>query len=352
MGSSESAQSRKIRAALDRQELKKLCSTVYTSNLIDSPEQIVRRNLYYILGELFSGAILSHRTAIEGGPSIDGLIVLTYKYTKKVSLPGCTVRLVEGAGPQQGDTAFIGNLFIASRERAVLENLQSSRGVMSKVLSKVQLEEYLYKICRIHGEGELNKLRDQARELSVSLGLGKEFIKLDKLIAALLSSSASHTLHSLPAQARAKGRPYDAARIALFSKLVAKLSNAVMPMVADDNRSGERLKNMAFFEAYFSNFIEGTEFEVAEAKEIVFDNKIIHNRSDDAHDILGTFQIVASNHEMQQTPTSFQELLDLLSHRHHQLMAARTDKNPGRFKAIANRAGGTIFVAPDLVRGS
>ena len=36
----------------------------------------------------------------------------------------------------------------------------------------------------------------------------------------------------------------------------------------------EAFANLAFFEAYFSNFVEGTEFVVDEAAEIVFGNQI------------------------------------------------------------------------------
>ena len=48
----------------------------------------------------------------------------------------------------------------------------------------------------------------------------------------------------------------------------------------------------AFFEAYFSNFIEGTEFEIDEAEEIVFGGVIPEERPADAHDVLGTFGVV------------------------------------------------------------
>ena len=35
---------------------------------------------------------------------------------------------------------------------------------------------------------------------------------------------------------------------------------------------------LAFYEAYFSNFIEGTEFDVIEAADIVFNNVIPRDR--------------------------------------------------------------------------
>src|SRR3546814_14928434 len=45
-------------------------------------------------------------------------------------------------------------------------------------------------------------------------------------------------------------------------------------------------------------------------------------------------------------------LLTLMQSRHAVLMGARPDKQPGRFKREANRAGSTLFVAPDQVEGT
>src|SRR5262249_9427272 len=107
-----------------------------------------------------------------------------------------------------------------------------------------------------------------------------------------------------------------------------------------------------FFEAYFSNFIEGTEFAVDEAADIVFKGHIPKARPEDAHDVLGTWRVVSDNHEMSRLPGDFAELKTLLKNRHAQIMEGRPEKGPGRFKADPNRAGSTMFVAPDLVDGT
>ncbi|MBM3860493.1 MAG: hypothetical protein FJ395_12690 [Verrucomicrobia bacterium] len=109
---------------------------------------------------------------------------------------------------------------------------------------------------------------------------------------------------------------------------------------------------MAFFESYFSNYIEGTEFELAEAYDIVFHQRIPAQRPQDAHDILGTFRVVSNSEEMVRTPETFEQFVTLLKTRHHSIMAARPDKAPGVFKQVPNRAGETFFVSPDLVRGT
>ncbi len=71
-----------------------------------------------------------------------------------------------------------------------------------------------------------------------------------------------------------------------------------MPDREDRDLSGEPFYNLAFFDAYFSNFIEGTRFRVEDAREIVFEGKIPAQRPKDAHDVIGTYQVLSSRHEM------------------------------------------------------
>lgn len=96
-----------------------------------------------LLGLLFPDAVMSHRSALEGGISPQGHVVLTYKYSKTVTLPGLTIRLIRGPGPDEDDTPFLENLFISSRGRAYLENLQHTRVRIStaKNLSQEEIEK-------------------------------------------------------------------------------------------------------------------------------------------------------------------------------------------------------------------
>jgi hypothetical protein len=112
----------------------KIAAKIYTTNLNDTPENIIRRNLFFILGELFPDAVMSHRSAFECRPTSDGHIYLTYGYTKKISLPGITVHLLEGHKALSGDYPFMGGLHMSCSARAYLENLQTgySRDGVSK----------------------------------------------------------------------------------------------------------------------------------------------------------------------------------------------------------------------------
>lgn len=353
-GSADTTLSKAIGRAVKAGKLRKLIKRVYTSNMQDSLEDIVARNRYFILSKLFPNAVLSYRTAFEISPTKNGVLFLTYRYTKKISLPGLIINLVKGPGPIERDTLFLGKLHLASRPRAYLENMQKSRerdGII-KTLGKEEIEGQLEKLCQIHGQKELNQLRDQARKIAKSLQWVKEFKALDQLIGAILGTHSIAILQTERGHARARKEPYDQHRVELFAHLAAILKTQPLEKRENTATASIALKNLAFFESYFSNYIEGTEFLIEEAADIIFNYKSIPGRSDDAHDIIGTYRMVSNIKEMQKVPISIQQLIQLLQERHSILMQSRFDKAPRRFKEKTNRAGETIFVAPELVMGT
>lgn len=318
------------------------------------PGDIIKRNIFSILGHLYPGAVLSHRSAFEFKPTSTGQLFVTYKYTKKIKLPGVTLNFQKGSGPIPGDNPFSGALYVAQRPRAFLENLQSSRktGPDSKTLPSPMIEEKLEQIIRVNGEEELNTLKDNARKIALELGMHKAFEKLNLLISALLTTHSSKILTSPVAKARAFGEPYDPSRLALFEILFQELTQNEFRNYKEENTSDKAFRNFAFFESYFSNYIEGTQFEISQAKQIIATQQPIPARNEDSHDILGTYQIVANRKEMKITPSSSQALIDIIKYRHKVLLSAREDKNPGVFKDKNNFAGSTSFVDKTLVQGT
>ncbi|KKL80195.1 hypothetical protein LCGC14_2007170 [marine sediment metagenome] len=206
-GSSDSNISKQISKLNKSGKIRKIAPKLYTSNQYDTAEEIIRRNLFSILGHLYPGAVLSHRSAIEFEPTSTGQLFLTYKYTRKAELPGLTLRLLEGNGPIGGDNPLAGDLYASQRARAYLENLQTSRkpGPDSKTLPIAEIERRLAQIITVNGEEELNKVRDNARMISKKLGLNAEFSKLNNIISALLTTHSAKILESPVAAARAFG---------------------------------------------------------------------------------------------------------------------------------------------------
>lgn len=353
-GSSDSTISKKISQLEKEGKIKKLAPRLYTGNLEDEPEKIIRRNLFTVLGHLYPGAILSHRSALEFKQTSTNQIFLTYKYTKKAKLPGLAIRFLEGSGPIEGDNEISNGLYASQKERAFLENFQPSRkpGPDAKTLTLPEIEEKLEQIVQVNGEEELNKVRDTARIISAKLDMPKEFEKLNAVISALLTTRPSKILQSPIAAARAFGIPYDSFRYELFGKLYQELNQFEFQRLDDPNVNSTSFKNFAFFESYFSNYIEGTKFEINQAKEIIETQKPISTRHEDSHDVLGTYQIVANRKEMSIIPKTPDELIEILKYRHKILLSARQDKNPGKFKDKNNFAGQTAFVDVNLVRGT
>jgi len=330
-----------------RGEIRKIAPNLYTSNMVDEVGAIVRRNKWQIVGLLYPDAIISERTAAgmkEGEP-----IFIISERSRAVEAGGIVIRPQKGAPPQPSDVRFMGSLYMASPARIILDNAglsRSGRDGVPRKLSKVELEEYLDDLIKRYGEESINKLRDDMRALAPKLGLEAEFEAVNRMISALLRTHESK-LESKTGIARSTGFPFDGNRVTLFAGLYDELEKNA-PVI----RAGKYSETLAFFEAYFSNFIEGTEFEVVEAREIVFKNIMPPNRPQDAHDIKGTFDIVSNGKEMGKTPRTFDDLIGLMQSRHKTLMGGRPDKEPGIFKIKANRAGSTDFVAPNLVLGT
>ncbi len=151
--------------------------------------------------------------------------------------------------------------------------------------------------------------------------------------------------------ARVAGQPFDQQRLDLLTGLLGTL-HRTPPAPRPALGSSERWQWEPFFEAYFSNFIEGTEFGVEEARQIAIDGVEFYDRPQDAHDVAATYRIVSDPDAASRVPSTGQDLVDQLREQHALLMAARPEKQPGMFKSRPNYAGGYAFVAPDMVEGT
>src|SRR5438105_10935868 len=69
---SNAAIRREVARAHAQGRLRKLASRLYTRNLTDEPEVIVRRHLWPLVAAYFPGALIADRTALENKPTPDG----------------------------------------------------------------------------------------------------------------------------------------------------------------------------------------------------------------------------------------------------------------------------------------
>ena len=354
---STAAAHRRLRRHAAAGKLRSLGHGLYTDDLVSPLERVSRREMLSIAAALVPGGVISHRSALEGGSVPDGVLHMTGPRRQQFELPGLTIRVRRGPGPLPADaripTAVPGHAtYRACEARALLENLQVSRARRPQdrhVLGQAGVERWLDTLLSRHDEATLNRLRDQARTIADSLGGQKEFAKLDGIIGTLLGTRKT-TLRHPRAIARSHGRPIDAARVDLFLK-VAEYLNAHPPTIRP---AAARLDPSlgAFIESYFSNYIEGTEFELEEAHRIVMSGQPAPSREDDSHDVIGTFNAILRSVVDSPLPATHDAFERQLQDWNAQVLFARPSQHPGQWKAENNRAGNTRFVDRSLVRGT
>ncbi|PIK14728.1 Fic family protein [Halobacteriovorax sp. JY17] len=335
-------------------KIRKIYTGLYTSVMND---QLLKEKMRYswpiIVSNCFKSSVVSYRTAIEFKPSPEGYIFLVSKNTKLIEIGGIKFKHIRGVVESSGNRNSLMGANIACKERAFLELLITSRSMPEddRYLDQKNIEEKLEELLKQTGENGLNEFRDKAKEISVELNLSQSFKKLDKIIGSLLGSNTTD-LKSPKAISRAKGLPIDTDRIALFMNLASHMETLTYPKISHQFTSIEHIENKSFFESYFSNYIEGTEFLIEEAEEIIFDKKEIENRVQDSHDILGTFEVCSDMNFMKSSPDNSSDFINDLQTVNRRILSTRDDKSPGDFKVKPNKAGNTYFVAPDYVEGT
>lgn len=360
--SGDEAFDRKIRREHEAGRLTRIASGIYLEPTTESVESVIRRNWFRIVGKLVPGGVATDRTGMDGQPWRDRLdgqangeafVFMSAPRTRDViKLPGLVINIREGVGNVEGDIPYLGT-WLAGPIRKLLDNIVPSRARSgpSRTIGQAEVEKRLDSLCTTHGEAHLNDIRDKARALAPLIDREKEFAVLNGMISTLLRTRASKGL-TPQGRARAQGHPLDPDCIGRLIKLVQYMQSRAPVTVVDADTTPERRMSGAFMESYFSNFIEGTEFAIGEAIEIVFEGKMPDARPEDGHDVLGTYLQLIDLGGRSAAEIDADTFIDEVQERHRRLMDARPSIRPGAFKTKPNQAGDTSFVHPDLVRGT
>lgn len=333
--------------------LVRLARGIYSVNVTDEPATVVHRHWREIVARRFPRAVVTDRSAVRGLPH-NNLLFLASTRDGSLELPGLTIVSRKGPGPVEGDIAVGAGIHMASRPRALLDNTRATRRTGNRpaaTLSRSELADWVDHLCAVDGTSRVDDYRRTAEKLASQLDISPERVKLlNDLVGAALgtrqSPSASKVL-----RARSRGVPFDQSRVLRLELLADYLRTVVSthPALPED---APRRATLPFWEAYFSNFIEGTEFAPDEAAHIVFEGVIPEGRAEDAHDILGTYQLVSDETELRRRTASADEFIDKLRSWHRIILGGRPDKRPGELKLTSNQVGSTVFVSPQLVEGT
>jgi hypothetical protein len=351
-GSLPASEARKLQRQAKAGTLVRVCNGVYAPPL-EATElaAVVRRNWARIVGLVVPGGVVSHVSAFRGGILPNGDLVLSHpaSFNRKVQLPGLVLRVLHGPAFLPGDLPIqTSGLHFASRPRMLLENLGKKGAIRA---SRTEVESYLVAVLNASGEKALNDIRDQAAALAPSLGATRSLEELRGLIGALLGTHAKGELRTREGLAVAHGAPVDQERFARFDALAGHLRGAPLPRI--ENRiTGLARQHFAFIESYFSNYVEGTKFDIERARDIVMNQAIVQNRPKDSHDVLGVFRLAITSPYRDSPPVAGPEFLDGLETWHANMLNMRPEANPGKPKLEVNYAGTTKFVEPGMVRGT
>lgn len=347
------------RASLSRQakagRITQVGKGIYLSGTSLPVPDAMRKHRFELAARYWPGAVICDRSALTGGELTDDWLFICHPQPDRGSdlvLPGLTISVRVGPGPLPGDMPFLEGLHLSGPVRSLVENLPSPGrpplGRPARAAGRETVEGRIDSEARNGGDGRIAALLGQLDVIRPSLPPAPaETVR--ELLATLLGTYRGTGPVSARLRARIDGTPFDQQRIELFAGFRDHLlETAPSPR----NAEGDRWEWLPFFEAYFSNFIEGTKFDVKEALRIAVDGEVPATRPADAHDVQATYRIATDPRLCAHAAKSGAEFLEQLREVHSVLMAARPDMKPGIFKDVDNYFGGYKFVEPDLLEGT
>ena len=344
--------------AVQEGRIRKLAPKVYSADLVSLPSEIIVENRWRVLARVLPGAVIADRSAAEDGRVVSGrLFVVSELPRKSIRLPGLEIRVRPG-NPIEApvpDLLWVEGLRMSSPARTLLDNLAESRsrdGRAGRTLSLPELEDWLARKSLAWGAERLERLRLDTVGLAEALGATGHLDAVGRLFDQVSGCLPLRPQAGPLLVALAQGRAWDERRVVMFDRAAVDATQLPPSLVPDWLPPPETPGELPFYESYFSNYIEGTEFTIDEARRIVDTQQPPAARPADGHDILGTYQCVSDPIGRRATTDDPDELVGHLIDRHRTILAGRPDQEPGCWKTEANRVGAYDFVAPELVEGT
>ncbi|KQO98452.1 Fic family protein [Leifsonia sp. Leaf264] len=333
--------------AVSQGKLRRIAQGIYTDDMRRPLDEVVAENWQRIVGHELPGAVITDRSAFTGKP-VDGHLFVAHTRARTLELPGLTIVPASGPAAQPDDIPVSGGLYLASEHRGFIDNAKPSRAVRGRpprTLTREEIHTRIAELTPTRTKEQWARFQKNAEGYAAASAQPEGLADISAALGAATGDRPSVDSPSTLMNALKTGRPYDHARVKLFQKFADDLKQQPpRPRTPTANQ-----EYLPFFDAYFSNFIEGTEFGVEEAAKIAIDGQIPVDRPEDAHDVAGTYRIVNDPAEMALTLTTFADFEDAMKRRHAAIMEGRPGRRPGEYKLLSNRAGDTEFVHPDQV---
>lgn len=310
-------------------EFIRLAPGIYTNNFTESQIQDIKNKIEDILVRLNVNGIVMYESAIHFDSNTIWIASTT---ERKISVGSLQINVIKGNEKelQVDHTEKRNNLRFPDPYLTLLQN----HSVRKTDLKRIQPEKATLKF--IDFLVEKNRVDNYKQDLTV---IAEQMGYLKELPLALKSIEQQF-----------KHNPQcDNQRILMFSKLAQHITAfenqyETVPFNTHD------IDKFSFFESYFSNYIEGTIFEVDEALSIVFDPKYKYTRHKDGNDIIKTYETIKNNINQPVDISNHLIFLNTIKQWHKDMFSHRTGEIVvGDFKKFKNKAGNTHFVEPDKV---
>lgn len=353
--------------AVAASKIRRLAPRIYSADLSATPEELILRNWAQIANHLVPGAVIVDRSAARPQAiAQDRLLTLAAETSRRrIKLPGLEIRIRQ-AKKQPGDSIYSQGLLMSSNARILLDNLRITRSHNNKTASTLTLEEledWLATKAITWDAQRIQRLSSEALELAKRHYTPEHLAQAEALFGRLDGQLQPLRESSDFFKALRLGQAWDirvveileAAARTLSANLARENLAREQVLLQQSHEPAEALafaEAQAFYESYFSNFIEGTEFTLPQARQIIDTQTPPPERPADGHDILGTYHCITNPELHARTSTEPDELVALLQQRHRQIMQGRPELRPGEWKTANNQIGGYVFVDPKLVEGT
>ncbi|HQS67484.1 MAG TPA: Fic family protein [Sulfuricurvum sp.] len=332
-------------------KLKKIAPKIYIQTARAEEEEI-KTNIIAILNELAPGGAIAYRSALLPIIRVPGEIIILADKNKTIKLgTTVTIMLVEDKDGMltEGNRGLLSKMvdydgYTVLKTKAILDNL--SKAVAPKYRDfTLAVEMIKNDVYSRNGDAEKNQfLRDEFIRVGKSAGMAEEV----RIALTIIDKAEKYFLETY-------GSTVDYKRLVMFKKLSEALVNSQTlselseELVLTNKISQREMEHTAFFESYFSNYIEGTKFPEDEARDIVFGANVPYERHSDGHDLLSLYRLSLMHEMNPQAIVGSDDFIKKLKEWHLYFLEHAQSKHPGEFKKRKNIAGSTFFVDPSRV---
>lgn len=339
------ASKRTISRLVQRGQLRHLGHGIYTKDVSSPEDHIGRREWIPIVEALYHQAVLTGQSAMYKAPDTEGRLYIESDTASTINVASLKIISKEGS-TYSDDIPITSKISVASPGRAIALSLADPRQGSS--LRPDQCAAWISRITRHADLASREALIAQAESVG-GPGAAAAKAEIEKTHAQWQKRLSDTTIRAR----ELGGTPYDNKRIRQYQALAAHLQTRQAHI--DTPPTNIDISTRAFLEAYFSNYIEGTEFALPEAQKIIYTGIHPEDRHVDSHIVDSTFRLANDSYWSTKIPTNADEFIQDLMERHALLTEYDTSlsRPPGEFKIYPNTtAGGTIFVHPDEVEGT